>query len=100
MQPAAANDIRATTVGVRLHELARQPQTLAQAEPPRHRGNEIVGTLFDLEPVAMDGRDDASQPRTGLKERDLGLGSQFPEAMRGRQTGDSPANHCNTSSFG
>ena len=99
MQPAAANHERAATVRIGLHELARQPQTLAQIEPPRHGGNEIVGALLDLETVAMHGGKDAAQPRTGLKKRHLALGRQFPEPMRGRQPGNSPANHGDTSSF-
>ncbi len=78
MQPAAPNHERVAAVRVGLHELVCQPQTLAQIEPPRHGGNEIVGTLLDLETVAMHGGNHAAQPRTGLEERHFATGAPVP----------------------
>ena len=73
-RPRRTTNVR-RTVRIGLHELARQPQPLAQIEPPGHRGNEIVGALLDLETVAMHGRNNAAQPRTSLKKRYLALGA-------------------------
>ncbi len=99
MQAAAADHERAAAVRIGLHKLARQPQALTQIEAPRHGGDKIVGALLDLVAIAVDGGNDAPQPRASLKKCNLALGRQFPEPMRGRQPGDSPANHGNSLSF-
>ncbi len=93
VQPTAPDHERMAVGGIGLDQLASQSDAPAQIHAPRHGGDEVVGTLFDLEALLVDRLEHAAQPIAGFEEDELNAGIQFHQAVRGCKARNPPSDH-------